>query len=186
MRERRAKGGSDTPTGRHATTGSCSQVWTRAAETHRHATSTQLRLHLLPTYYKLGAGSTKGSLGAPSRRRVRRVWGSMACKAAVRMMQQRSGRRVNASSIKQRRLIKVENWLSFFFSIRLCFHSIWAGRVEMVPNICNVWEKLQPICNETFYDFFFNRCDLTERMCKLEGGNVCRLWLQQQHKRQRR
>lgn len=115
MRERRAKGGSDTPTGRHATTGSCSQVWTRAAETHRHATSTQLRLHLLPTYYKLGAGSTKGSLGAPSRRRVRRVWGSMACKAAVRMMLQRSGRRVNASSIKQRRLIKVENWLSFFF-----------------------------------------------------------------------
>lgn len=30
-------------------------------------------------------------------------------------MQQRSGRRVNASSLKQRRLIKVENWLSVFF-----------------------------------------------------------------------
>lgn len=108
-------GGSDTPTGRHATTGSCSQVWTRAAETHRRGTSTQLRPHLLPTHYKLGAGSTKGSLGAPSRRRARRVWGSMACKAAVRTMRQRSGRRVNASSIKQRRLIKVENWLSVFF-----------------------------------------------------------------------
>lgn len=112
MRERWARGGSDTPTGRHATTGSCSQVWTRAAETHRRATSTQLRPHLLPTHYKLGAGSTKGSLGAQSRRRrVRRVYGSMACKAAVRMMQQRSARRVNASSTKQRRLIKVENWL---------------------------------------------------------------------------
>lgn len=148
-------------------------MWTGAAETHRRGTSTQLRPHLLPTHYKLVVGSTKGSLGAPSRRRrVRRVWGSMACKAAVRAMQQRSGRRVNASSIRQRRLIKVENWLSVFFSIRLCFHSIWAGRAEMVPNICTVWEKLQSICNESFYDFFFNRCDLTERTCKLGGGNV--------------